>query len=87
MFNDLAQGQWNSLNDPLFRYHEMALGARAKQRQPHKLLKLNWLVRALDARLNGESFGSGQFLRWDAGKPLRLFTGEEASDNENTQRR
>ena len=87
LFNDLAQGQWNSLNDPLFRYHEMALGAKAKQRQPHKLLKLNWLVRALDARLNGESFGSGQFLRWDAGKPLRLFTGEEATDNENTQRR
>jgi len=86
LFNDLAKENWTSVNDPLFRYHELALKAKVMQRRPHKLLRLNWLVRAFDARLNGESHASGRFLRWDASKRMRLFTGEEITGNANAQR-
>jgi len=86
LFDDLASNEWVDINDPLFRYYELAMKAKGMPRKPHKLLRLNWLIRAFDARLNGESHASGRFLRWDVSKKMRLLTGEELTNNDNAQR-
>ena len=77
VYSRLAKSEWSSLDDPLFRYYELALRAKRAPRKPNKLVKMNWLVRAIDATLNFERHTSYHFLRWNAGKELRLITGEE----------
>jgi len=79
MFIAIARSEWNSLNDPLFRYFELASRAKASARKPHKLVKFNWLIRAIDGSLNREQQRSYHFLRWDVSKELRLITGEDVS--------
>lgn len=78
IFTRIARADWDSLNDPLFRYFEIASRAKASARKPHKLVKFNWLIRAIDASLNGEEHASYHFLRWDISKQLRMITGESA---------
>jgi len=76
VFERLSQKKWDSLNDPLLRYHDMAMGAKVVMRKPGKLVRLNWLVRGIDAFMNGEAHTDGLFLRWDLSKELRRLTGE-----------
>ena len=76
-YERLSKSRWQSLNDPLYHYHQMALRAKAAPRKPNKLVKLQWLVRAMDAAVGREEHKSAHFLRWDGNKELRLFTGEE----------
>ena len=76
VYSRLGKSQWSSLNDPLFRYYELALRAKGAPRKPNKLVKMNWLVRAIDASLSLEEHASSLFLRWDASKELRLIKGE-----------
>ena len=76
VFERLAQKKWDSLNDPLLRYHDMAMGAKITMRKPGKLVRLNWLIRGIDAFMNGETHTDGLFLRWDLSKELRRLTGE-----------
>ena len=54
----------------------MAMGAKVVMRKPGKLVRLNWLVRGIDAFMNGEAHSDGLFLRWDLSKELRRLTGE-----------
>lgn len=77
LFTRLSKNDWQSLKDPLFHYHSVAIRAKAQSRKPHKLVKLNWLVRGLDAALNREDHDTYHFLRWNPANELRLFTGEE----------
>ena len=76
VFERLSQKKWDSLDDPLFRYHEMAIGAKVRTRKPGKLVRLNWLIRGVDAFMNGESHSDGLFLRWNLSQELRRLTGE-----------
>ena len=76
VFERLAQKKWDSLEDPLLRYHDMAVGAKSVLRKPGKLVRLNWLVRGIDAFMNEETHSDGLFLRWDLSKELRRLTGE-----------
>ena len=76
VFERLSQKKWDSLEDPLFRYHEMAIGAKVRTRKPGKLVRLNWLIRGVDAFMNGESHSDGLFLRWNLSQELRRLTGE-----------
>jgi len=76
VFERLSQKNWDSLEDPLFRYHEMARGARVGMRKPGKLVRLNWLIRGIDAFMNGETHSDGLFLRWNLSQELRRLTGE-----------
>ena len=85
-FEQLAKSEWDDVNDPLFRYYEMAMKAKGMSRRPHKLMRLNWLIRAIDAKLNNEKHPSARFLRWDIGRKLRLLTGEQAIKNNNIQK-
>jgi len=76
VFERLAQKNWDSLDDPLFRYHDMAMGAKVSMRKPGKLTRLNWLIRSIDAFMNGETHSDGLFLRWNLSQELRRLTGE-----------
>ena len=76
VFERLSQKKWDSLDDPLFRYHEMAMGAKVGIRKPGKLVRLNWLIRGIDAFMNGEVHSDGLFLRWNLSQELRRLTGE-----------
>lgn len=80
LFTRIARADWMSLDDPLFRYYELAIRAKVAARKPQKLVKFNWLIRAIDASLNGETHNSYHFLRWDGSKQLRLITGEAAGE-------
>ena len=81
IYSRLSKSDWASLNDPLFRYYELALRAKRAPRKPHKLVKMNWLVRAMDASLGGEEHATYHFLRWHSGKELRMIKGEEPRHN------
>jgi len=76
VFERLSQKKWDSLEDPLFRYHEMVMGAKVGIRKPGKLVRLNWLIRGIDAFMNGEVHSDGLFLRWNLSQELRRLTGE-----------
>jgi len=76
-YERLSKSQWKSLRDPLYHYYLVAIRSRAEPRKPPKIVKLNWLVRALDAAINGEEYSKALFLRWDGSKELRGFTGED----------
>ena len=76
VFERLSRKKWDSLDDPLFRYHEMAMGAKVGIRKPGKLVRLNWLIRGIDAFMNGETHSDGLFLRWNLSQELRRLTGE-----------
>ena len=76
VFERLAKAEWDSLNDPLLRYHDMAMNAKGVMRKPGKLTRLNWLVRGIDAFMNGETHSDGLFLRWNLSQDLRRLTGE-----------
>jgi len=76
VFDRLSRKNWDSLEDPLFRYHEMAMGAKVSMRKPGKLVRLNWLIRGIDAFMNGETHSDGLFLRWNLSQELRRLTGE-----------
>tara|TARA_R110002020_G_scaffold18695_2_gene64978 strand:- start:18935 stop:19858 length:924 start_codon:yes stop_codon:yes gene_type:complete len=73
----LSKRDWLSLNDPLYHYYTHTMMVKSQQRGPSRLVKINWLVRALDAAVNREEYKGTRFLRWDGSKPLRMFTGEE----------
>jgi len=81
IYTRLSKSKWASLNDPLFRYYELALRAKLAARKPNKLVKLNWLVRAIDAAINEEEHSTYHFLRWNGSKELRMITGEEPRHN------
>jgi hypothetical protein len=76
VFERLAKAEWDSLNDPLLRYHDMAMGAKGVMRKPGKLVRLNWLIRGIEAFMNGETHSDGLFLRWNLSQELRRLTGE-----------
>ena len=76
VFERLSQKKWDSLEDPLFRYHEMVMGSKVGIRKPGKLVRLNWLIRGIDAFMNGEVHSDGLFLRWNLSQELRRLTGE-----------
>ena len=76
VFERLAQKNWDSLEDPLFRYHEMAMGAKVGMRKPGKLTRLNWLIRGIEGFMNGETHSDGLFLRLNLSQELRRLTGE-----------
>ena len=76
VFERLSQKKWDSLEDPLFRYHELVMEAKVGIRKPGKLVRLNWLIRGIDAFMNGETHSDGLFLRWNLSQELRRLTGE-----------
>jgi hypothetical protein len=76
-YERLSKSMWKSLHDPLYQYYHLAIRAKVQARKPHKMVKLNWLVRAMDAAVNNEEYAKAHFLRWDGSKELRSFTGED----------
>ena len=77
IFSRLAKSEWQDVDDPLWRYYELAIKAKAASRKADKKVRLCWLIGAINSSLNGERYKNAHFLRWDASKKLRILTGEE----------
>jgi hypothetical protein len=76
IFSRIGKSNWDGVNDPLWRYYELAARAKAAARKTDKIVRLNWLIRAVDASLRGEEHSSFHYLRWNVSKKLRFLTDE-----------